>query len=82
MDFNSEDSWEGAEAFLKSEFQWEKADPNNEGYIYTALVNDESWNIPLNDFPSEPMFSLIVSSATIIHFNEWPAEWGVSPKLG
>ena len=81
MSFDLQDNWADARDFLKPGVTWRKSDNSQDGLIYCALVKDSAWDIRLNDFPDEPMFSLIVDGREVIHFNEWPLEWGVRPKL-
>lgn len=42
---------------------------------YTARVCGQRWVLTLNDFPDEPMFSLIVNGRWVASFTEWPPEW-------
>lgn len=46
-----------------------------------ADVAGAQWALRLNDFPDEPLFTLVAEGAEIIHFNDWPAEWGERPQL-
>ena len=82
MNFDVQDNWSDVPDFLVPGISWKISGNNPYGYVYTYYNGQDIWNIRLNDFPDEPMFSLIVNSIDVIHFNEWPSEWGVRPKLG
>ena len=81
MSFDLQDNWGDAPEFLRSDIVWRRAEGRDEGYVYSALVDGGRWFIRLNDFPDEPMFSLVVQNREVIHFNNWPSEWGERPKL-
>jgi hypothetical protein len=42
---------------------------------YYAKVNDQAWMVRMNNFPDEPLYTLIINGQEIIHFNDWPCEW-------
>jgi hypothetical protein len=43
--------------------------------VFEAIVGNSHWIIRLNDFPDEPLYSLLINGDEIIHFDEWPANW-------
>lgn len=58
---------------LRTPVRWqETADPY---FPYAAQVEQEWWEVRLNDFPTEPMYSLMVEGNTVVDFNNWPACW-------
>ncbi len=38
--------------------------------IYTANVDGREWMIRINDFPDEPLFSVIQERQPVFHFND------------
>ncbi|HET9933040.1 MAG TPA: hypothetical protein VFQ35_20195 [Polyangiaceae bacterium] len=45
-------------------------------FPYRALRGGATWSVRLNDFPAEPMYTLLVDAEEIESFNEWPSHWG------
>ncbi len=76
----NEDNWDGYRQYLRRDIAWRTANPESAAHIgYSAVVDGKTWDVRLNDFPDEPMFTLIVSGLTVIHFNEWPDQWRTRP---
>jgi hypothetical protein len=75
MNFDVQDNWADVPNYKKQGINWVKIAPNSENILYQARVDSNKWMIRLNDFPDEPLYTLIVGGAEIIHFNEWPAGW-------
>ncbi|MBL8484230.1 MAG: hypothetical protein JNJ60_18685 [Rhodocyclaceae bacterium] len=42
---------------------------------YAADVDGLPWQLRINDFPAEPMYTLIVAGQEVEHFDDWPAAW-------
>ena len=42
---------------------------------YRANDPGLDWVLKLNDFPAEPMFSLLVEGVVVGSFDDWPASW-------
>ncbi|MBL8472313.1 MAG: hypothetical protein KF778_22010 [Rhodocyclaceae bacterium] len=42
---------------------------------FEASVDGQIWQVRINDFPAEPMYTLIVADREIDHFDDWPAAW-------
>jgi hypothetical protein len=49
--------------------------------MFEAMIDGQQWLIRLNDFPDEPLFTLLIGGAEVLHFNEWPKEWGARPAF-
>lgn len=74
-----EDNWNDHLDVLRPDVGWfRSADPRR---LFESNVQGAIWVIRLNDFPSEPLFTLTVDGADVIHFNEWPDVWGGRPSL-
>jgi len=44
-------------------------------FIYFAEINKKTFHIRLNDFPAEPMYTLIYETMELLDFDDWPAKW-------
>ena len=42
---------------------------------YDAELDGRRWAIRINDFPAEPMYTLIVDGDEALTFDEWPVRW-------
>lgn len=45
-------------------------------FPFALQVDDQSWRVRINDFPAEPMYTLIVDGTEIQDFDDWPEAWG------
>ena len=50
------------------------------GECYIASDNGKALCIRMNDFPEEPLYTLIINGEDIIHFDDWPKKW-IRPGL-
>jgi hypothetical protein len=75
MDSSKQDNWLDAPGYRGSVLSWKKVQGAANRHILFVTVNNENWRIRLNDFPDEPLYTLIVNGRDVIHFNEWPSEW-------
>lgn len=58
---------------LKSNLHWAKT--NDPFYPYTVCSDDKHFKLRLNDYPDEPMYTLIVDDEII---DDWPTSWSRS----
>ena len=42
---------------------------------YLAHLNGKIYKIRLNDFPEEPMYSLLMDGEVVESFDSWPKVW-------
>jgi len=47
----------------------------NAEFPYTADVRSRRFTIRINDFPAEPMYTLIAEGHELKHFDDWPSAW-------
>jgi hypothetical protein len=53
--------------------QWQRGDAAS--MPYCATVDGQNWQIRLNDFPLEPMYSLLIDGLVVEDFDDWPQGW-------
>jgi diadenosine tetraphosphate (Ap4A) HIT family hydrolase len=44
-------------------------------FPYEAVVGDRRWLLRLNDFPAEPLYTLLIDGREAQDLEEWPAAW-------
>jgi hypothetical protein len=74
--FNVEDNWSDVPEYRGKQLLWKELQGAPGGYIFQTNVESMLWKIRLNDFPDEPLYTLVVNGEDVVHFNEWPKEWG------
>ena len=42
---------------------------------YRATVDSVEWLVRINDFPSEPLYTLLVGGVATFDLDEWPGAW-------
>lgn len=78
MGSGREDNWSDFPWLLSEGVNWQKV--SEPGVIrYRAWVRASDWKIRLNDFPSEPLFTLLINGEEVIHFTDWPNHWSPQP---
>ena len=58
---------------FKLPLQWQRT-PDAE-YPFETTVDGGRWQIRLNDFPAEAMYTLIIAGQEISDFDDWPKAW-------
>jgi hypothetical protein len=73
--FNVANNW-GDHPEIQKPIPWETATkPAAKHEVFRARVDAKNWSIRLNDFPDEPMYTLLIDGQAIIHFDNWPSFW-------
>ncbi|MGL1901294.1 MAG: hypothetical protein OCC49_04090 [Fibrobacterales bacterium] len=73
LPFTIQANWKHLQG-LQKDPKW-KNTTQEKGIVYSALCSGINWNIRMNNFPDEPVYTLIVDDEEIIHFDEWPEFW-------
>ena len=60
-------------AFLARELSWDTTDDLE--YPWATEVEEEHWQIRLNDFPDDFMYSLVIDARDVGNFHDWPETW-------
>jgi hypothetical protein len=58
-----------------------RADNSARRERFVASVEGRIWTIRLNDFPDEPLYTLLIEGVDVIHFDDWPDWWDVRPEF-
>jgi hypothetical protein len=70
---------ENTESLFSRSIDWQSEKPGGRGPEYYAYVDGKKWRLRMNDFPEEPLFTLIVGEQTI-DFDDRPPTWTL-PRL-
>jgi hypothetical protein len=74
----SESEWNELREFAQP-ISWQTA-AGEKDIIFEAHSHGSLWQVRLNDFPDEPMYTLLVEGKEVVHFEDWPSFW-VRPQF-
>jgi len=60
-------------ACLETAVRWHES--GNPERPWRATVGGAQWELQVNDFPDETLYTLIVGGRSVGHFDDWPAPW-------
>ncbi len=63
---------------LMTTIQWESSGDGE--FPYAAAVDGQRWLIRVNDFPAEPLYTLMIDGQPVFNLEDWPSVWR-RPKL-
>lgn len=49
-------------------------------FPYRARVDGRTYTIRVNDFPAEPLYTLLIDSAEVGDLGDWPSAW-IRPEI-
>jgi len=75
MVFEKEDNWMDALNYKRHGVVWSNVTRPG-GIIYSSIVDGRSWFIRLNDFPEEPLFTLLDGDDEVIISMNGPRNGG------
>lgn len=58
---------------------WECASENDNDIVFECVNPELDLKVRMNDFPLEPLYSLMCNGRILLHFDDWPAFWGIRP---
>ena len=61
------------EDYRKMPYRWSKT--GDAEFPLMRRDNGQLWQIRLNDFPAEPLLTLLIDGAEIRDLNSWPDAW-------
>ena len=53
--------------------QWERTRDGE--FPYQAHIDGRHWVIRVNDFPAEPLYTLIIDDQAVLDLEDWPSVW-------
>lgn len=59
--------------YLDWPVQWDQT--NDPLYPYRATIDSHQWDLQINDFPAEPLYTLRIDRQPQMSFDNWPAAW-------
>lgn len=59
--------------YLNTPVNWVKT--SHAEYPYQVEIQGQVWQIRINDFPAEPMYTLLIEGKVIGSFDEWSNQW-------
>ena len=66
---------------LQRPVAWRSASGREPHVEFEFVVSDQQWLVRMNDFPGEPLYTLLIDGTDIIHFDDWPEFWGTRPSF-
>ncbi|GAB3627887.1 hypothetical protein GCM10027419_27380 [Pandoraea terrae] len=55
---------------------WLPVGRNARDIAFSSQVEGVLWELRLNNFPDEPLYTLFIDAKEILHFTIWPDAWG------
>jgi len=80
ISFSTANNWD-EHPEIQHPVEWRTASSDEPFIVFEATDRGQHWTARLNDFPDEPLWTLIIGYAEILHFDEWPPIWGAQPPL-
>lgn len=80
ISFNTANNWD-EHPELQHPVEWRTASGAEPYIMFEATDGGQRWVARLNDFPDEPLWTLIIGDAEILHFDDWPTFWGAHPAF-
>jgi hypothetical protein len=74
LSFDIANNWKDFPEY-KRDVAWQTASQNDEYIVFIGEVEKSQWKIRINDFPDEPLYTLIVDGKEKLHFDDWPEFW-------
>lgn len=75
MDFDIADNWDDIPGLSDRNVPWQETQDSR--FPYRATVESQDWRLRMNDFPDEPLYTLIIEGREIIHFTKPPSGWRI-----
>jgi hypothetical protein len=78
VSFETANDWQSHPELSRS-VPWRTAS-GTQYVVFEAEVDGSRWTIRLNDFPDEPLYTLLIDGDEVMHFDGWPKMW-IQPEL-
>ena len=66
---------------LQRSVAWRTASGTEPCIVFESFASEHKWLVRMNDFPDEPLYTLLIDGTAIIHFDDWPEFWGSRPPF-
>jgi hypothetical protein len=63
---------------LVTPIAWE--DTRNPEFPYRSFIAGRWWVMRINDFPAEPLYTLMIEGQEALDLEDWPAIWKKPPS--
>jgi hypothetical protein len=64
---------------VHSECRLDRSDSVGSGhdgeFPYQAIIDGRRWEIRVNDFPAEPLYTLMIDGQEALDLEDWPTLW-------
>ena len=61
------------DANLNRKVTWQES--QDAEHPYQAWIGGAHWVIRINDFPDEPLYTLLIDGIPVLDFDDWPQAW-------
>jgi hypothetical protein len=61
------------EASFDRKVTWQES--QDAEHPYQARIGGAHWVIRINDFPDEPLYTLLIDGMPVLDFDDWPQAW-------
>lgn len=58
---------------LKQPLTWTRTDRAE--FPYRVEINGQDWQIRINNFPEEELYTLLIQGQVVGSFDDWPNHW-------
>ncbi len=69
----------GAESYFTRKIRWVKTDDAEFPYetyeMFEVDARDGRVRIRVNDYPAEPLYTLMINGAPVVDLDDWPPSW-------
>jgi hypothetical protein len=63
---------------LRRHIDWRRSDDAE--FPYVTEIDGKSARLRINDFPAEPLYTIIVDDREVGHIDDWPQTWSREPS--
>jgi hypothetical protein len=68
--FTIANNWVGVD-YPNSIVHWQAVEPNDKFIEYECIFKGTRWVVRINDFPDEPLYTLLNGDDEVIHSDNW-----------
>lgn len=68
------------DAWYQQAIQWHAT--GDAAYPYQAFIDGQVYRIRINDFPAEPLYTLLHGEQEVCSFDDWSPHWSRPARAG